>query len=49
MTERLLGSGNAALGKDAPHHGERFDFDERALETGVELLVRAAERVLLGG
>jgi amidohydrolase len=25
----LLGSGNPALGLDAPHHNPRFDFDER--------------------
>ena len=42
----LLGSGNAELGLDAPHHNPRFDFDERALPMGVALLATAATRFL---
>jgi amidohydrolase len=45
----LLGSGNPALGLDAPHHNPRFDFDESALPIGAALLATAAERFLLEG
>lgn len=40
----FLGSANAELGLDKPHHHPCFDFDERALGLGVELFVRCAER-----
>jgi amidohydrolase len=42
----LLGSGNAELGLNAPHHNPRFDFDERALPIGAALLATAAMRFL---
>jgi amidohydrolase len=44
----LLGSGNAELGLNAPHHSPRFDFDERALPIGVALLATTATRFLEG-
>ncbi len=43
----LLGSGNAELGLDAPHHSPRFDFDERVLPTGAALLAAVATRYLV--
>jgi len=43
----LLGSGNAALGLNSPHHNPRFDFDEGALPIGAALLATAATRFLL--
>ena len=43
----LLGSGNAELGLNAPHHSPRFDFDERALPLGVALLATAATRYMM--
>ncbi len=45
----LLGSGNAELGLNAPHHNPRFDFDERVLPQGVALLATAATRFLTEG
>jgi amidohydrolase len=45
----LLGSGNPALGLDAPHHSPRFDFDEQVLPLGAALLATAASRFLLEG
>jgi amidohydrolase len=45
----LLGSGNPALGLDAPHHNPGFDFDEQALPLGAALLAVAARRFLLEG
>lgn len=42
----LLGSGNAELGLNAPHHNPRFDFDERVLPIGAALLATAATRYL---
>jgi len=42
----LLGSGNAELGLNAPHHSPRFDFDERVLPVGVALLATVATRYL---
>ncbi|MBI3946169.1 MAG: amidohydrolase [Armatimonadetes bacterium] len=41
-----LGSANAAKGLAQPHHNPRFDFDERAMGIGVEVLVRLARRAL---
>jgi amidohydrolase len=42
----LIGSGNAELGLNAPHHNPRFDFDERVLPLGVALLATTAVRFL---
>lgn len=42
----LLGSGNAELGLNAPHHNPRFDFDERVLPIGAALLATTAARFL---
>jgi amidohydrolase len=44
----MLGSMSVAKGLCHPHHHPRFDFDEACLPVGVELLVRAAERILDG-
>lgn len=40
----FLGSANAARGLDYPHHHPRFNFDETALEMGVEMFVRCVEQ-----
>jgi len=40
----FLGSANAEKSLNYPHHHPRFDFDETALGTGVELFVRCVER-----
>jgi amidohydrolase len=40
----FLGSANANLGLNYPHHHPRFDFDESVLPVGVELFVRCVER-----
>ncbi|MEO1182519.1 MAG: M20/M25/M40 family metallo-hydrolase, partial [Cyanobacteria bacterium J06636_28] len=39
----FLGSANEAKGLAYPHHHPRFDFDELALSTGVEIFVRCVE------
>ncbi len=44
----FLGAGNPAKGIVHPHHHPRFDIDEDALPLGVELLCRAAMRLLTG-
>ncbi len=41
-----VGSQNPARGFDAPHHSPRFDIDEQAMPTGVELLDRLAREYL---
>jgi amidohydrolase len=41
-----LGSSNARRGLVHPHHSPRFDFDEKALENGVEVWLRLAGRSL---
>jgi amidohydrolase len=41
-----VGSQNRAKGFDAPHHSPRFDIDEDAMRTGVELLERVAREYL---
>lgn len=41
-----VGSQNPAKGFDAPHHSPRFDIDEQAMVTGVELLDRIAREYL---
>jgi amidohydrolase len=38
----FVGSANAERGLDSPHHSPTFDFDERALEIGAEVLGRVA-------
>lgn len=40
----FLGSANAGLGLNYPHHHPRFDFDESVLPIGVEIFVRCVER-----
>jgi amidohydrolase len=42
----FVGCGNAAKGTHHPHHSPQFDLDEEALPIAVELLSRAAVRVL---
>ncbi len=42
----FLGAANAERGLDYPHHHPKFDFDESALATGVELFVRCIERFM---
>jgi amidohydrolase len=39
----FLGSANKAKNLAFPHHHPRFDFDEAALSTGVEMFVRCVE------
>jgi amidohydrolase len=39
----FLGSANAEKSLNYPHHHPRFDFDETALGTGVEIFVRCVE------
>lgn len=36
----MLGTGNAALGTDYPHHHAMFDMDEEGLKAGVEMFVK---------
>lgn len=36
----MLGTGNAELGTDYPHHHEMFDIDEEGLKAGVEMFVK---------
>jgi amidohydrolase len=38
----FVGSANRERGLDSPHHSPTFDFDERALDVGVQLLTNAA-------
>ncbi len=40
----FLGSANPAKDLAYPHHHPRFDFDETALRTGVEIFVRCVEK-----
>jgi len=42
----FLGSANPDKGLAYPHHHPRFNFDEAALATGVEIFVRCVERFL---
>jgi amidohydrolase len=44
----FLGSANAELGLNAPHHNPRFDIDENVLPLGVTVLAEAALRYLNG-
>lgn len=45
----FVGSQNAQTGQVWGHHHPKFDFDERALTTGVEIMVGAALRYLDAG
>jgi amidohydrolase len=38
----FVGSANRAQGLNSPHHSPTFDFDERALDLGAQMLTRAA-------
>jgi amidohydrolase len=38
----FVGSANAERGLSSPHHSPTFDFDERALEVGVQMLTSVA-------
>ena len=40
----FLGAANAERGLAYPHHHPRFDFDEAALSTGVEMFARCVEQ-----
>ena len=42
----LVGSANAAHGQDKPHHSPQFDFDESALEIGLNIMEKAALKFL---
>ncbi|ACK69094.1 amidohydrolase [Gloeothece citriformis PCC 7424] len=42
----FLGCGNPQLELNYPHHHPRFNFEERALMYGVEILVNCAEQIL---
>jgi amidohydrolase len=44
----FVGASNAARGLSSPHHSPTFDFDERALEIGVQTLTNAALEFLDG-
>jgi len=44
----FLGCGNPAKGTDNPHHSPRFNVDDDALSTGVELLAGFAAEFLAG-
>ncbi|MDP9347582.1 MAG: M20/M25/M40 family metallo-hydrolase, partial [Gemmatimonadota bacterium] len=45
----FVGGRNEAIGAIHPHHSPRFNICEEALPVGVEVLERAALRVLRGG
>jgi amidohydrolase len=45
----FVGSANAERGLDSPHHSPTFDFDEQALDVGLDVLVGAALAYLHGG
>jgi len=42
----FIGAGNETKGLIYPHHHPRFDFDEDAMEGGVEIMVRTAIELL---
>ncbi len=42
----FIGTGNAEIGTDYPHHSPHFNVDEDTLPIGVELLVRTSLRFL---
>ena len=41
----VVGSSNKKKGLVYPHHSAKFDFDEAALEVGVEVWLRLAKRI----
>jgi amidohydrolase len=43
----FVGSANPARDLHYPHHSERFDFDERALSIGLEVMYRTVGRYVL--
>jgi amidohydrolase len=45
----FVGSANRERGLDSPHHSPTFDFDERALDVGVQLLASVALEFLERG
>ena len=45
----FVGSANAARGLASPHHSPTFDFDERALDVGVQMLTTTALEFLADG
>ena len=42
----LLGCGNPEIGAAHPHHHPRFSIDERVLPIGVEVGLRAIDRLV---
>ncbi|HJZ12910.1 MAG TPA: M20/M25/M40 family metallo-hydrolase, partial [Acidobacteriota bacterium] len=42
----FIGAANSSKGLVNPHHSPKFDFDENALELGVEVFCRAVEKFL---
>jgi amidohydrolase len=42
----FIGARDEASGKTFPHHHERFDLDERALDHGTRIFVAAAHEFL---
>ena len=38
----FVGAANAERGLSSPHHSPTFDFDERALDIGVQVLTSTA-------
>jgi amidohydrolase len=45
----FVGAANAQRGFTSPHHSPTFDFDEQALDTGVQMLTNVALEFLDGG
>ncbi|MBV8720234.1 MAG: amidohydrolase [Chloroflexi bacterium] len=45
----FVGAANSERGLDSPHHSPAFDFDERALDIGVQTLASVALEFLNGG
>ena len=43
----LVGAGNASKGLNQPHHNAKFDFDEDAMVTGADMMVRVALAYLM--
>jgi amidohydrolase len=44
----FVGSNNAEMELNFPHHHPRFDFDERALVIGAALMARAGSDYVMG-
>ena len=45
----FVGAANAERGLHSPHHSPTFDFDERALDIGVQMLTSVALEFLEAG